>query len=545
MGAEIAARGGAQRGERGRRPEPAGDRRRAQARPRRSSRATPASCTWPPASARRSWRCSARRCASSGSSPTTPHASVVERNLELPALQQPRRRRVPAASTTSACARSCPTWSSTRADAESAGVSGWDPAATALLGVLPQTARGPAARGDLRPLAHGAGRAGPAARPAPAERAHRRRLQALEHRLSASPCPRRSGARWPPRSASSRTARPETAAQVLSQLVAPAREAGGAEAGDALAQAARAARAAAPRGEPVALSAATRRDSGSLEAAGRADRRDRAAARRAPDTVPSGFPSLDRMLGGGFRRQDLVVLAGDVGSGKSALALGIAVRAARAGMPTLFLSGEMSPERVLERALALEGRAPIDDLRQGRLDAARARRGRRRGGAASATCRSLLRPLLGASFRRGRGVARSGAGRALAGGGLAAARAVAAARGPSWTSGSALAVRALKALAIERNLARARAGAAARASAGTGPTRAPRSTTSAALGSDQADRGSGAGDLSGGDVPAGPGRGRRDGAHRRQEPQRADRIRGPVLLSRDGSGSRTCWTRTS
>jgi hypothetical protein len=40
-----------------------------------------------------------------------------------------------------------------------------------------------------------------------------------------------------------REARPETAVQVLSQLVAPAREAGGSEAGDALAQAARAARA--------------------------------------------------------------------------------------------------------------------------------------------------------------------------------------------------------------------------------------------------------------------------------------------------------------
>jgi hypothetical protein len=40
-----------------------------------------------------------------------------------------------------------------------------------------------------------------------------------------------------------REAKPETAVQVLSQLVAPAREAGGTEAGDALAQAARSARA--------------------------------------------------------------------------------------------------------------------------------------------------------------------------------------------------------------------------------------------------------------------------------------------------------------
>jgi predicted ATP-dependent serine protease len=35
-----------------------------------------------------------------------------------------------------------------------------------------------------------------------------------------------------------------------------------------------------------------------------------------PDTVASGFPSLDRILGGGFRRQDPIVLGGDVGSGK-------------------------------------------------------------------------------------------------------------------------------------------------------------------------------------------------------------------------------------
>ena len=41
-----------------------------------------------------------------------------------------------------------------------------------------------------------------------------------------------------------RDGRPETAAQVLSQLVAPAREAGGAEAGEVMSRAARAARAA-------------------------------------------------------------------------------------------------------------------------------------------------------------------------------------------------------------------------------------------------------------------------------------------------------------
>ena len=87
-----------------------------------------------------------------------------------------------------------------------------------------------------------------------------------------------------------------------------------------------------------------------------------------PDGIPTGFPSVDELLGGGLRRGDLIVIGGDTGAGKSALALAMALRVSEAGRSTLFLTAEMEAERVLERALAIEGRARIDDLRRGTLD---------------------------------------------------------------------------------------------------------------------------------------------------------------------------------
>jgi len=87
-----------------------------------------------------------------------------------------------------------------------------------------------------------------------------------------------------------------------------------------------------------------------------------------PDTVRTGFPSVDKLLGGGARRGDLVVLGGDVSSGKSALALAMALRAAQGERNAAFLTGEMSVSRVLERTLAMEGRVSVDGIRGGKLD---------------------------------------------------------------------------------------------------------------------------------------------------------------------------------
>jgi len=86
------------------------------------------------------------------------------------------------------------------------------------------------------------------------------------------------------------------------------------------------------------------------------------------DTIPTGFGSLDKLLGGGLRRRDLILLGGDIGSGKSALALGIALRVAQQSLGVAFLSGEMDEERLMERALAIEGRAAVDELRAARLN---------------------------------------------------------------------------------------------------------------------------------------------------------------------------------
>lgn len=78
--------------------------------------------------------------------------------------------------------------------------------------------------------------------------------------------------------------------------------------------------------------------------------------------VPSRFPSLDRALGGGFRRGDLVVVGGDDSAGTSALLLAIALRL---DARSLLLSTEVHAERVYERALAMSARVPLESIRLG------------------------------------------------------------------------------------------------------------------------------------------------------------------------------------
>jgi hypothetical protein len=121
-------------------------------------------------------------------------------------------------------------------------VSGWDPAATALLTLLPQTGRGPKRGGIFALWLTIRVAQDLLEEPPPAERAHRRRVQALEQRLSSLTMPPPLRRALAAAVSQLHDIKPDTAAQVLSQLVAPARETSGQEAGDAVALAARLAR---------------------------------------------------------------------------------------------------------------------------------------------------------------------------------------------------------------------------------------------------------------------------------------------------------------
>ncbi len=121
-------------------------------------------------------------------------------------------------------------------------MSGWDPAASALLSLLTQTGRGPK-RGGLFALWLTLRVAQDMLLDPPLQdRAHRRRVQALERRLTSLTMPPPLRRALAAAVNQLREAQPESVAQVLSQLVAPARETGGSEAGEALALAARQAR---------------------------------------------------------------------------------------------------------------------------------------------------------------------------------------------------------------------------------------------------------------------------------------------------------------
>lgn len=121
-------------------------------------------------------------------------------------------------------------------------MTGWDPASAELVRLLARTARGPRREGIYALWLTVRVAQDLLASPAIAERAHRRRVQALEHRLATLTLPPQLRRALAAALFHLRNPRPETAPDVLAQLAAPARDGAGPEAGDVLSIAARAAR---------------------------------------------------------------------------------------------------------------------------------------------------------------------------------------------------------------------------------------------------------------------------------------------------------------
>jgi replicative DNA helicase len=83
----------------------------------------------------------------------------------------------------------------------------------------------------------------------------------------------------------------------------------------------------------------------------------------------TGIDRLDALLNGGLRPGGLYVIAARPAVGKSSLALQLAVNTAQTGLPTVFLSQEMSSEEVADRAVVHVGRVAYSSLLNGRLGA--------------------------------------------------------------------------------------------------------------------------------------------------------------------------------
>ena len=80
--------------------------------------------------------------------------------------------------------------------------------------------------------------------------------------------------------------------------------------------------------------------------------------------VPTGFKDLDTLLAG-LHKGDLVILAARPSVGKTALALNIAVNAAKKGTAVAVFSLEMSAEQLVQRVLCSEARINLQDVRTG------------------------------------------------------------------------------------------------------------------------------------------------------------------------------------
>ena len=85
--------------------------------------------------------------------------------------------------------------------------------------------------------------------------------------------------------------------------------------------------------------------------------------------VPTGFPKLDRLLGG--LQTGLHLLAAEPGAGKTTLALNLAAHAAGQGVPVLFVSFEETLQRLALKTVCLKAGLVAKDFADGYAEPAR------------------------------------------------------------------------------------------------------------------------------------------------------------------------------
>ncbi len=84
--------------------------------------------------------------------------------------------------------------------------------------------------------------------------------------------------------------------------------------------------------------------------------------------LKSGSDELDRVLGGGFMEDGLVLLVGDPGIGKSTLTIQVCDQMAKLGKKVLYFSGEESTAQIANRANRLKLKNPICLLNANHLE---------------------------------------------------------------------------------------------------------------------------------------------------------------------------------
>ena len=92
-------------------------------------------------------------------------------------------------------------------------------------------------------------------------------------------------------------------------------------------------------------------------------------AKKDPDAayIKTGFPDLDRQLGGGMFRSEVYIIGARPGMGKTTLGINIAQNIVNAGGAVLFVSLEMSAPQIQAKRISLETNIRYTELMTGRI----------------------------------------------------------------------------------------------------------------------------------------------------------------------------------